>query len=138
MSRIKWDLMEDRTIESGCDHGVLFPMVGSAYPKGTAWNGLISATETPSGAEPNDLYADNIKYLSLRSAEDFGGTIECYSTPKEFDACDGRKKVAPGVTIGQQGRQSFGFSFRSKKGDATNQDKGYNIHLWYVCSATPS
>lgn len=138
MSRIVWDNVTDREYETGVDRGILFPMVGSIYPKGTAWNGLISVSENPSGAENTPLYADNIKYLNLKTAEEFGGNLECYTTPKEFDACDGTEEVAPGITIGQQNRQNFGFSFRTMKGDASTQNKGYIIHLWYGCSATPS
>lgn len=137
--RLEWDKTGERSYESGVDHGVLYPMDESGkYPKGVAWNGLTSVTESPSGAEPTDLWADNIKYASLRSAESFEGTIEAYTYPDEFNACDGFGELAEGVMIGQQSRQTFGFSYRTKVGNDANPEAGYKIHLIYGCTASPS
>lgn len=137
--RLKWDQIGERFYETGTDRGVLYPQKNGTYPKGVAWDGLISATESPSGAEDNALYADNIKYLNLKSAEDFGGSLECYYYPEEWKACNGEASPVAGVTFGQQKRNTFGFSFRTKLGnDTVGQDYGYKIHLWYGCSATPS
>lgn len=136
-----WDEVGKRTYKTGIDHVVLYPQVEGAYPKGVAWNGVTAVTESPSGAEENAIYADNIKYLSIRSVEDFGLTIECYDTPVEFDACDGCGTVdkATGLTVYQQTRQPFGLSYRSKIGsDAKGDDAGYEIHLVYGCTASPS
>ena len=139
MAKIVWDATGERYYESGVDHGVLYPL-GSAgrYETGVAWNGLINVTESPEGAEPSDMWADNIKYGSLRSAETFGGTIEAYTYPEEFEECDGNKMVKDGVYIGQQSRKSFGFSYRTKIGNDVNQDLGYKLHLVYGCTASPS
>lgn len=139
MAKIVWDATGERYYESGVDHGVLYPL-GSAgsYETGVAWNGLINVTESPEGAEPSDMWADNIKYGSLRSAETFGGTIEAYTYPEEFEECDGNKMVKEGVYIGQQSRKSFGFSYRTKIGNDVNQDLGYKLHLVYGCTASPS
>ena len=118
MSKIVWDQTGERYIEAGVDHGVLYTQnANGTYNKGVAWNGLTGVTESPEGAEANDLWADNIKYASLRSAETFGGTIEAYQSPVEFDACDGSKEVAPGVHIGQQSRAPFGLVYRTKVGN---------------------
>lgn len=137
--KLKWDQIGEKLYETGVDHGVLYPMVSGAYPNGVAWNGLISVSENPSGAEDNALYADNMKYLNLKSAEEFGVTIECYTYPKEFKSCNGEADLAKGVTLGQQRRKPFGFSYRTKKGnDVENEDFGYIIHLVYGCSASPS
>lgn len=139
--RLSWDAVGERTYETGVDHGVLYPQKGGSYPKGYAWNGLTNVTETPSGAEDSPLYADNIKYLNLKSAEEFGGTIECYTYPDEFAQCNGEAEAAgvPGVTFGQQKRNTFGFAYRTKVGnDSDGEDHAYKIHLWYGCSATPS
>lgn len=139
MALLKWDQVGERTFETGCDHGVLYPQKNGAYPKGVAWNGLTNVTKSPSGADPNDMYADNMKYLSLRSAEDFGATIECYSYPPEFAECNGQIEAADGVILGQQRRTNFGFCFRTKKGnDTEGEDYGYKIHIIYNCSASPS
>lgn len=134
-----WDAVGERTYETGVDHGVLYPAVNGAYPKGVAWNGLTAVTESPSGAEDTALYADNIKYLNLKSAEEFGASIECYTYPDEWMACDGSAELAAGVVLGQQKRQNFGLSYRTKKGnDVDGEDFGYKLHLVYGCSATPS
>ncbi len=136
-----WDTVGQRTYKTGIDRVVLYPQVGGAYPKGVAWNGVTSVSESPSGAEENAIYADNIKYLSIRSVEDFGLTIECYDTPEEFDACDGCGSPADtkGLTVYQQTRQPFGLSYRSKVGnDEKGDDYGYELHLVYGCTASPS
>lgn len=140
MSAIVWDKTGERIYESGVDHGVLYPQdAAGAYSTGVAWNGLIGITESPSGAEPNPQYADNIKYLDLMSAEEFGATIEAYMYPTEFEECDGTAEVAPGVTIGQQNRKSFGMSYRTKVGnDVDGQDFGYKLHLFWGAKAAPS
>lgn len=140
MSKLMWDKTGERFYETGVDHGVLYPIDASgAYSKGVAWNGITEVTESPSGAEANPLYADNIKYLNLIAAEDFGATIGAYTYPDEFEACDGSAEIAPGVTIGQQNRKTFGFSYRTKKGnDVDGQDHGYKLHLVYGALAAPS
>lgn len=139
MARLLWDETGERYFETGVDHGVLYPQVEGKYPKGVVWNGLSQVSESPSGAEENAIYADNMKYLSLRSAEDFGGSIECYTYPDEWMACDGQAQIAPGITIGQQQRQNFGFAYRSRIGNDTEGDAlGYKLHLWYNCSASTS
>ena len=139
MSRLVWDQTGDRQYEIGVDHGVLYPQVGGIYPKGVAWNGLITVSENPSGAEDTPLYADNMKYLNLKSAEEYGATIECYTYPDEWAECNGEADLAEGVVLGQQKRNSFGFSYRTKIGnDVMNEDYGYKIHLVYGCSASPS
>lgn len=140
MSKIKWDETGKRLYETGLDQGVLFPMgANNAYASGVAWNGLTAVNESPSGAEASPLYADNIKYLNMVSAEDFGCTIEAYTYPPEFEACDGSAEIAPGVTVGQQSRKIFGFSYRTKVGnDVDGQDHGYKLHLIYGGLASPS
>lgn len=139
MSMLQWDKVGERLYETGLDHGVLYPMVDGAYPKGVAWNGLTAINESPSGAEANPIYADNIKYLNLLSAEDFGATIEAYTYPQEFEECDGSAEVAPGVTIGQQARKMFGLSYRTKIGNDTDgQDHGYKLHCIYAAQASPT
>lgn len=136
---LEWDKVGERTYETGVDRGVLYPQVSGAYPEGVAWNGLTSVSESPSGAESTALYADNMKYLNLKSAEEFGATIECYTYPPEWKKCDGQAELAAGVTIGQQTRQNFGFCYRTKKGnDTEGEDYGYLLHLIYGCSASPS
>lgn len=137
--KLAWDKIGEHFYETGVDHGVLYPSLGSSYGNGVAWNGLTAVNESPSGADSNDQYADNIKYLSLRAAEDFGATIEAFTYPKEFEICDGSAEVAPGVLIGQQARRSFGFSYRTLLGnDTAQQDYGYKLHLVYGCTASPS
>lgn len=139
MSRIKWDQTGEKFYQTGCDQGVLYLQKNGAYPLGVGWNGLTNVTENPSGAEENALYADNIKYLGLMSAETFGATVECYFYPDEWAACNGEKELASGVIIGQQRRSSFGFSYRTKLGnDTEGEDYGYLIHLVYGCKSTPS
>ena len=140
MAALVWDKTGERVYETGVDRGVFFPFdkkTGS-YGAGIAWNGLTAVNESPSGAEATALYADNIKYLSLLSAEEFSATVEAYTYPTEFEACDGTAELAPGITIGQQDRGTFGFSYRTKVGTDTDPDKGYNIHLVYGCLAAPS
>ena len=139
MSRLVWDKTGERFYETGVRQGVLYPMVDGAYPKGVAWNGLTAVTESPSGAESTALYADDIKYLNLRSTEEFGATIEAYTYPKEFEECDGSAELAAGVTIGQQPRKSFGLSYRTALGnDVENENHGYKLHLIYGATASPS
>lgn len=140
MSKLKWDLTGERVYETGLDRGVLFPMGDSgAYEKGVAWNGLSSVNESPSGGEPNAVWADNMKYLNLMSAEDFGATVEAYTYPLEFEECDGSAEIAPGVTIGQQDRKMFGMSYRTLIGnDVVGTKLGYKIHLIYGAQASPS
>lgn len=140
MSKLKWDETGKRLYETGVDHAVLYPIDAQGlYSKGVAWNGITAITESPSGAEANPLYADNIKYLNLIAAEDFGATIEAYTYPDEWAACDGSAEVAPGVMIGQQSRKTFGLCHRTKIGnDVDGQDHGYKLHLIYGALAAPS
>ena len=139
MSKLVWDQVGERLYETGVDRGVLFPFSNNAYEKGVAWNGLSSVSENPSGAEASPIYADNIKYLNLMSAEDFSATIEAYTYPDEFAECDGSASIATGVSIGQQKRKMFGFSYRTKIGNDVDGDEyGYKIHLVYGCLASPS
>lgn len=140
MSKLVWDETGKRYYETGVRQGVLYPMNESgAYPKGVAWNGLTAVTESPSGAEATALYADDIKYLNLMSAEEFGATIEAYTYPDEFAACNGEAELVPGVTIGQQARQAFGMSYRTVLGnDVDGESHGYKLHLIYGALAAPS
>lgn len=138
MVAITWDGDGKRRYESGTDRGVLYPMTSGIYGTGVAWNGLTAVTESPDGAEANDMYADNMKYASLRSAETFGATIEAYTFPDEFIPCDGGAEVSDGVVFGQQSRSKFGFSYRTKIGDDSNPDAGYKLHLVYGATASPS
>ena len=139
MSRLVWHELGEKFYETGVKKGVLYPQTGGAYPKGVAWHGLTSVSESPSGAEASPFYADDTKYLNLIGNEEFGGTIEAYMSPKEFDECDGTKEIAPGVTVGQQARKAFGFSFTSVIGNDTDgNDHGYKIHLVYGAMASPS
>lgn len=125
--------------ETGVDRGVLYPQENGAYPKAVPWDGLTAFNASPSGAEPTPLYASNVKYLTLTSAEEFGYTIEAYAYPEEFEACDGSAEVAPGVTIGQQTRQPFGFSCRTIVGnDTEGAEHGYKLHLIYNSLAAPA
>lgn len=135
-----WDQTGERLYETGVDHGVLYlPDASGVYNTGFAWNGLTTVTESPSGAEASPQYADNIKYLNLISAEEFGGTIEAFTYPEEFAECDGSAVPAPGVIIGQQGRKVFGLSYRTRMGnDLEGTDHGYKLHLLYGCQAAPS
>lgn len=139
MFNLKWDQIGEKKFETGVDRGVLYPGVSGTYPKGYVWNGLTTVSESPEGGDAQDFYADNIKYGSLRGAENFNGTIECYTYPDEWKACDGRKELVAGVTIAQQNRKSFGLSYRSLIGNDTDLlDYGYTIHLVYNASASPS
>jgi hypothetical protein len=140
MAPLTWDQIGERLYETGVDHGVLYiPDAAGVYNKGYAWNGLTTVTESPSGAEASPQYADNIKYLNLISAEEFGGTIEAFTYPEEFGQCDGSAIPAAGVIIGQQGRKMFGLSYRTKVGnDVDGVDFGYKLHLIYGCQAAPS
>lgn len=139
MSKIYWDEIGERLYETGIDRGVLYPQVGGVYPAGVAWNGLTGVTESPSGAEPTPLYADNIKYLNLMSAEEFGATIEAYTYPEEYEVCDGSAQVAKGALIGQQPRTPFGLSYRTVVGnDEEGEAYGYKLHLIYGAMASPS
>ena len=140
MAKLVWDAVGERVYETGVDHGVLYlPDVAGAYTWGVAWNGLISVTESPSGAEANPQYADNIKYLNLVSAEEFGATIEAFTYPEEFSQCDGTAIPEVGVVFGQQARKMFGLCYRTKVGnDVEGQDFGYKLHLVYGCMAAPS
>lgn len=140
MSKLVWDQTGERFYETGVNQGVLYIRgEDGTYPSGVAWNGLISVTESPSGAEPTPIYADNIKYLNLMSAEEFGATIEAYTYPDEFAQCDGSAEIAPGVMIGQQNRKIFGLSYKTAFGnDVDGTDYGYKLHLIYGALAAPS
>ena len=135
-----WDQVGERLYETGVDHGVLYlPDATGVYNTGFAWNGLTTVTESPSGAEASPQYADNIKYLNLISAEEFGGTIEAFTYPDEFAECDGSAVPVDGVILGQQGRKQFGLSYRTQVGnDLEGTDHGYKLHLLYGCQAAPS
>lgn len=139
MSKLVWDQTGERFYETGVKQGVLYPQVSGAYPKGVAWNGLTAVTESPSGAEATALYADDIKYLNLISAEEFGATIEAYTYPDEFAECDGSASLATGVMIGQQKRTAFGLSYKTTLGnDVDGNDYGYKLHIIYGAIAAPS
>ncbi len=140
MAVLSWDGTGEREFEVGVDHGVLYPLnvTTGLYDTGFAWNGLTTVTETPAGAESNPQYADNIKYLDLRSAETFGGTIEAYTYPDEFALCDGSYVPAAGVSVGQQPRKTFGMSYRTSKGNDSDSAAGYKLHLLYGLLAAPS
>lgn len=140
MAEVVWDQVGERVYETGVDHGVLYvPDALGVYDTGFAWNGLISVTESPSGAEPTPMYADNIKYLNLMSVEEFNATIEAYTYPDEFMLHDGTAELAPGVTVGQQTRRPFGLSYRTRIGnDLVGTDAGYKLHLIYGALAAPT
>ena len=140
MAALTWDGSGERLYETGVDRGVLYVMsTGGTYGTGVAWNGLTGVTESPSGAEETALYADNIKYVSLYSAEEFGATIEAYTYPDEFAECDGSAELATGVTVGQQTRKMFGLCYRTLLGNDTDgQSHGYKLHLIYGATASPS
>ena len=139
MAKIEWDKTGERLYETGVKNGVLYVQEGGAYPKGVAWNGLTAVTESPSGAEATPLYADDIKYLNLLSAEEFGATIEAYTYPDEFAACDGSASLVDGVMIGQQARKTFGLCYRTTIGNDTDgNDHGYKLHIIYGALAAPS
>lgn len=137
--KLVWDNIGERLYETGVDRGVVYPQVEGAYPAGAAWNGLISVTESPSGAEPTALYANNHKYLELMSVEEFGGTIEAYMYPDEFAECDGSKEMVPGVSLRQQTRKPFGLTYRNLVGNDTDKNAyGYKLHIVYGALAKPS
>lgn len=141
MAALVWDKTGERRIETGVDHCALYVYDPSTktYGKGVAWNGITAISEKPEGAEATDLYADNILYLSLLSAEKLKGTIEAYTYPDEFEACDGSSELTKGVKIGQQDRVAFGLVYRTKIGDdVAGQDRGYKLHVLYGCKASPS
>lgn len=140
MSKLEWDKKTERLYETGVKQGVLYVQkADGTYDNGVAWNGLTAVTENPSGAESNPLYADDIKYIDLRSAEEFGATIEAYTYPDEFAACDGSATVTAGVTIGQQVRKPFGLCYRTTLGnDSEFNDHGYKLHIIYNATASPS
>lgn len=141
MAKLVWDQTGERLYETGVDRGVLFvyDTEGSKYGTGVPWNGLTAVNETPSGAESNPQYADNIKYLDLYSSEEFGATIEAFTYPPEFEECDGSAELVKGVTIGMQNRKMFGFAYRTLIGnDTEGTDHGYKLHLVYGAKASPS
>lgn len=139
MAKLVWDETGKRLYETGVSQGVLYPQTGGTYPNGVAWNGLTAVTESPSGAEATPLYADNIKYLNLFSAEEFGATIEAYTYPDEFMACDGSAEIAKGAYIGQQNRKQFGMCYKTLLGnDVDANDHGYKLHIIYGAMASPS
>lgn len=137
--QLVWDKVGERFYETGVKKGVLYPQESGEYPLGVAWNGLTAVTESPSGAEPTPLYADDIKYLNLMSVEELGGSIEAYIYPDEFAECDGSAELVKGVSIGQQTRKAFGLCYRTVLGnDTDNNDYGYKLHIIYGCLASPS
>ena len=138
--KLVWDKTGERLFETGVKQGVLYPQsTTGTYPKGVAWNGLTAVTESPSGAEATPLYADDIKYLNLRSVEEFGATVEAYTYPDEFAECDGSAEIADGVTIGQQKRKAFGMCYKTTLGnDVAGNDYGYKLHIVYGATAAPS
>ena len=139
--KLVWDTVGERFYETGVKNGVLYPYNASTkqYSTGVAWNGLTAVTESPSGAEENPQYADDIKYLAIRSIEEFGSTIEAYTYPDEWEACDGSASLAEGINIGQQPRKMFGFCYRTVMGnDVDYENHGYKIHIMYGCTASPS
>ena len=140
MAKLVWDATGERKYENGVRNGVLYVMDASGtYPKGVAWNGLTAVTESPSGAEATALYADDVKYLNLISAEEFGATVEAYTYPDEFAQCNGEASLVDGVTIGQQPRKTFGMAYRTVLGnDVENESYGYKLHLIYGAVASPS
>ena len=139
MAKLQWDKDGERYYETGVSQGTLYVKDGTGYKTGVAWNGLTAVTESPSGAESTPLYADNIKYLNLLSAEEFGATVEAYTYPDEFGECDGSAELITGVSIGQQGRKSFGLAYKTLLGnDASGTDYGYKLHIIYGAQAAPS
>ena len=139
MSKLVWDNIGDKLFETGTKNGVIYPMVNNAYSIGVAWNGLTSVSEKPAGADETEFWADDIKYGSVRAAETFGATIEAYTYPDEFAVCDGSAQPVSGVTVGQQSRRPFGFSYTSTIGNDTDGlEHGYKIHLIYNATVSPS
>ena len=140
MARLIWDEVGQRFFETGVKNGVLYVQDNDgSYKNGVVWNGLTAVTESPSGAEETPLYADDVKYLTLRSAEEFGATVEAYTYPEEFEQCDGSASIAEGITIGQQARRAFGLCYRTSVGnDIQGQNFSYKLHLIYGCTVAPS
>lgn len=140
MAKLIWDATGERLYETGVRNGVLYPLDDQGkYSKGVVWNGLIAVTESPSGAEASPLYADDVKYLNLMAAEEFGATVEAYTYPKEFEACNGSKELTAGVYVGQQDRAVFGLCYRTTIGnDVKSNAYGYKLHIIYGCLAAPS
>lgn len=139
MTRLLWDQIGERFYETGVDYGVLYLQNAGVYDEGFTWNGLVTVTESPTGAEATALYADNIKYLNIMSVEEFGATVEAFTYPDEFMQCDGTATPQPGVGVGQQSRRPFGFCYRTLVGnDSLGTDLGYKLHLVYGCLAAPS
>lgn len=140
MAKLVWDKAGEHFYETGVSHGVLYPMSDTpgTYDKGVAWNGLSTVTESPSGAEVSAIYADNIKYLNLMSAEEFEGSIEAYTYPDEFMKCDGSASLTDGLTVGQQNRKTFAFCYQTKVGNDLDPEAGYKIHIIYGALASPS
>lgn len=141
MAKIVWDVAGTHYYETGTDHAVLYVRDGTEYGAGVPWNGITAVTESPAGADVTDLWADNIKYATMRATETFGGTIEAYTYPEEFAECDGTAAVSKGVYVGQQTRKYFGFSYRTKIGSdviAPDSEEAYKLHIIYGASASPS
>lgn len=138
MSKIKWDQTTERLYENGVSKGVLYVAGNNGYEKGVGWNGLTSVSESPEGGELSAIYADNIKYLNLRSAEEFKATIGCYTYPDEFAECNGEKEIATGVLASAQTRKNFAFCYQTKIGNDVNPDLGYKIHIVYGASCSPT
>lgn len=141
MAKLVWDRTSEKVYETGADHAVLYlpDATTGAYSTGVAWNGLLGFDESPSGAEPTKLWADNINYATMYSAEEYGGTIRAYTYPDEFEQCDGSAELVPGLTVGQQNRRPFGFCYRTLIGnDTAGTDFGYKIHIVYGCMCSPS
>ena len=140
MSKLVWDELGKHLFETGVDHGVLYPVgANGTYPEGFVWNGLTGVTQSPSGADVTKLWADNIKYVEMRAAEEFGGTIEAYTYPDEFAQCDGSAEVVPGLRAGLQGRKAFGLCYRTLIGNDVDLDShGYMLHLVYGATCSPS
>lgn len=137
--KLVWDQSGERLYETGVSQCALYPMTAGAYPKGVAWNGITAITESPSGAEPTAMYADNIKYLDIVSTETYAATIEAYMYPDEFKSCNGESEIADGVVIGQQNRQKFGLCYKTILGNDTDgEDYGYELHLVYGGLAAPA
>ena len=140
MAKLVFNNVGERFFETGVKNGVLYVMgEGGKYENGVVWNGLTGVTESPSGAETTPLYADDVKYVVIYAAEEFGATIEAYTYPEEFEACDGSASIAEGITVGQQTRKTFAFCYKTSLGnDTQGQDLGYKIHIIYGCKAAPS
>ena len=140
MAKLVFNNVGERLFETGVKNGVLYVMGDEgAYENGVVWNGLTAVTESPSGAETTPLYADDVKYVVIYAAEEFGATVEAYTYPEEFEQCDGSAAISEGITIGQQTRKSFGMCYKTSVGnDVQGQDYGYKIHIIYGAKAAPS